>query len=100
MSLRVRERYTNSLYWFTLRERYVNSLYTNMDNSTRFITKIQCHLSCIHDLLPFNYLGGPIFVVAPILISLLIVLMCINGLFLFLSKLRSGAKISFGLVTL
>jgi len=33
-----------------------------MDNSIRFITKIQHHLSCRHVLLPFNYLGVPIFV--------------------------------------
>jgi len=33
-----------------------------MDNFARFITKIQHHLSCSHGLLPFNYLGVPIFV--------------------------------------
>jgi len=35
-----------------------------MDNFARFITKIQHHLSCSHDLLPFNYLGV-LFVGAP-----------------------------------
>jgi len=36
-----------------------------MDNSARFVTKIQRHLSCSHDILPFNYLGVLIFVGAP-----------------------------------
>jgi len=33
-----------------------------MDTSARFVTKIQRHISCTHGLLPFNYLGVPIFV--------------------------------------
>jgi len=36
-----------------------------MDNSARFVTKIQLILSCSHGCLPFNYLGVPIFVGAP-----------------------------------
>jgi len=36
-----------------------------MDNSTRFVTKIQCLLSSSHGCLPFNYLGVPIFIGAP-----------------------------------
>jgi len=36
-----------------------------MDNSARFVTKIQRILSCSNDCLPFNYLGVPIFVGAP-----------------------------------
>jgi len=47
---------------------YVNnskSSFFTMDNSARFVTKIQCILSCSHGCLPFNYLGVPIFVGAP-----------------------------------
>ncbi|XP_068461592.1 uncharacterized protein [Phaseolus vulgaris] len=47
---------------------YVNnskSSFFTMDYSARFVTKIQRILSCSHDCLPFNYLGVPIFVVAP-----------------------------------
>jgi len=36
-----------------------------MDNSTRFVTKVQCILSCSHGFLPFTYLRVPIFVGAP-----------------------------------
>jgi len=36
-----------------------------MDNSTRFVAKIQRLLYCSHGCLPFNYLGVPIFVGAP-----------------------------------
>jgi len=36
-----------------------------MDNCARFVTKIQCILSCNHGCLPFTYLGVPIFVGAP-----------------------------------
>jgi len=36
-----------------------------MDNSARFVTKIQRILSCSHGCLPFNYLGVSIFVDAP-----------------------------------
>ena len=36
-----------------------------MDNSARFVTKIQRILSCSHDCLPLNYLGVPNFVGAP-----------------------------------
>ena len=36
-----------------------------MDNSARFVTKIQRIFSCNHGCLPFNYLGVPIFVGAP-----------------------------------
>jgi len=36
-----------------------------MDNSARFVTKIQCILSCSHGCLSFTYLGVPIFVGAP-----------------------------------
>jgi len=36
-----------------------------MDNSTRFVTKIQRILSCSHGCLPFTYLGVSIFVGAP-----------------------------------
>jgi len=36
-----------------------------MDNSARFVTKIQCIFSCSHGCLSFNYLGVPIFVGAP-----------------------------------
>jgi len=32
-----------------------------MDNSARFVTKIQHILSCSHGCFPFTYLGGPIF---------------------------------------
>ena len=47
---------------------YVNnskSSFFTMDNSTRFVTKIQRILSCSHGCLPFTYLGVPIFVSAP-----------------------------------
>ena len=47
---------------------YVNnsrSSFFTMDNSTRFVTKIQCLLSCSHGYLPFTYLGVSIFVRAP-----------------------------------
>jgi len=47
---------------------YVNnskSSFFSMDNSVRFVTKIQCILSCSHGCFPFNYLGMPIFVGAP-----------------------------------
>ena len=47
---------------------YVNnfkSSFFTMDNSARFVTKIQCILSCSHGCLPFTYLGVPIFVGAP-----------------------------------
>jgi len=47
---------------------YVNnskSSFFTMDTSAIFVTKIQHHLSCSHSLLPFNYLGIPIFVGAP-----------------------------------
>jgi len=47
---------------------YVNnskSSFFTMDNSARFVTKIQYILSCSHGCLPFNYLGVPIFVGAP-----------------------------------
>jgi len=33
-----------------------------MDNSARFVTKINCILPCSHGCLPFTYLGVPIFV--------------------------------------
>jgi len=33
-----------------------------MDNSAKFVTKIQSILSCTHDCLSFNYLGVPTFV--------------------------------------
>jgi len=36
-----------------------------MDNSARFVTKIQRILSCSHDCLSFTYLGVHIFVSAP-----------------------------------
>ena len=36
-----------------------------MDNSARFVTKIQRILYCSHGCLHFNYLGVPIFVAAP-----------------------------------
>jgi len=36
-----------------------------MDNSTRFLNKIQRILSCSHGFLPFNYLGMSIFVGVP-----------------------------------
>ena len=39
---------------------YVNnskSSFFTMDNSARFVTKIQRILSCSHGCLPFNYLG-------------------------------------------
>jgi len=36
-----------------------------MDNSARFVTKIQCILSCSNDCLPFTYLRLSIFVGAP-----------------------------------
>jgi len=36
-----------------------------MDNSVRFVTKIQHLLSCSHGCLPFTYLEVPIFVGAP-----------------------------------
>jgi len=41
------------------------SSFFTMDNSTRFVTKIQRIVSCNHGCLPFNYLGMPIFVGAP-----------------------------------
>jgi len=47
---------------------YVNnfkSIFFTMDNSTRFVTKIQRILSCSHGYFPFTYLGVPIFVGAP-----------------------------------
>ena len=47
---------------------YINnskSSFFTMDNSPRFVTKIQNILSCSHGCLPFNYLGVPIFVGAP-----------------------------------
>ena len=47
---------------------YVNNSKSNfftMDNSARFVTKIQCILSCRHGCLPFNYLRVSIFVGAP-----------------------------------
>jgi len=47
---------------------YVNnskSSFFTMDNFARFVTKIQCILSCGHDCLPFNYLGVSIFVGIP-----------------------------------
>ena len=49
-------------------DQYVNnskSSFFTVDNSARFVTKIQCILSCSHDCLPFNYLGVSIFVGAP-----------------------------------
>jgi len=36
-----------------------------MDNSARFVTKNQRHLSYSHGLLPFNYLGVFIFMCVP-----------------------------------
>jgi len=36
-----------------------------MDNSTRFVIKIQRIHSCSHGCLPFNFLGVPIFVGDP-----------------------------------
>ena len=36
-----------------------------MDTFPRFVTKVQRFLSCSHGVLPFNYLGVPIFVGAP-----------------------------------
>ena len=47
---------------------YVNnskSSFFTMDNSARFVTKIQRILFCSHGCLPFTYLGVPIFVGAP-----------------------------------
>jgi len=47
---------------------YVNnskSSFFTMDNSARFVTKIQRILSCSHGCLPFSYLGVSIFVSAP-----------------------------------
>ena len=47
---------------------YVNnskSSFFTMDNSARFVTKIQRILSCSHGCLPFNYLGVFIFISAP-----------------------------------
>ena len=47
---------------------YVNnskSSFFTMVNSARFVTKIQHILPYSHGCLPFNYLGGPIFVGAP-----------------------------------
>jgi len=47
---------------------YVNnskSSFFTMDNSTRFVTKIQRILSYSHDCLPFNYFGVSVFVDAP-----------------------------------
>jgi len=47
---------------------YVNnskSSFFTMDNSARFVTKIQRILSCSHGCLLFNYLGVSIFVGAP-----------------------------------
>ena len=44
---------------------YVNnskSSFFTMDNSARFVTKIQRVIYCSHGCLPFNYLGVPIFV--------------------------------------
>jgi len=43
---------------------YKSSFFT-MDNSARFVTKIQRIISCSHGCFPFNYLGVPIFVGAP-----------------------------------
>ena len=47
---------------------YVNNSkcsFFTMDNSARFVTKIQRILSCSHCCLPFTYLGVPIFIGAP-----------------------------------
>jgi len=47
---------------------YVNnskSSFFTMDNSAKFVTKIQSILSCSHGCLPFTYLGVSIFVGAP-----------------------------------
>ena len=47
---------------------YVNnskSSFFTMDIFPRFVTKVQRFLSCSHGVLPFNYLGVPIFVGAP-----------------------------------
>jgi len=41
------------------------SSFFTMDNSSRFVTKIQHILSCSHGCFPFTYLGVPIFVGAP-----------------------------------
>jgi len=44
---------------------YVNnskSIFFTMDNSVRFVTKIQCIVSCSHGCFPFSYLGVSIFV--------------------------------------
>jgi len=41
------------------------SSFFTVNNSTRFVTKIQHILSCSHDCLPFTYLGVFIFVGAP-----------------------------------
>jgi len=49
-------------------DQYVNnskSSFFTMDNSTKFVTKIQRILSCSHGCLPFNYLEVSIFVGAP-----------------------------------
>jgi len=40
-------------------------VFFTMDNSTRFVTKIQRILSCSHGCLPFTYLGVSIFFSAP-----------------------------------
>jgi len=42
-----------------------NSSFFTMNNSARFVTKIQRILSCSHGCLPFTYLGVSIFVGAP-----------------------------------
>jgi len=47
---------------------YVNnskSSFFTMDNFARFVTKIQCILSCSHGCLPFNYLEVSILFCAP-----------------------------------
>jgi len=49
-------------------DQYVNnskSSFFTMDNSTRFVTKIQRIFSSSHSCLPFTYLGVSIFVGAP-----------------------------------
>jgi len=103
-----------------------------MDNSARFVTKIQRILSCSHGYLPFNYLGVCIFVGAPkcrffqlladkvklnlaswkgksfsmmgriqlvnTVITEFLALICVKGLFHFLSKLSRGVAILFGLM--
>ena len=40
-------------------------VFFTMDNSARFVTKIQHILYCVHGCFPFTYLGVSIFVGAP-----------------------------------